>query len=90
MIRHQITYSGNVQGVGFRWKVLQISKSYSISGYVQNLVNGKVQLLVEGELNEVEAMCKKVRVELRSYWVTKEQENKPGDSHYESFSIREY
>ncbi len=90
MIRHQITYSGNVQGVGFRWKVLQISKSYSISGYVQNLANGKVQLLVEGELNEVEAMCKKVRVELRSYWVTTEQENKPGVSHYKSFSIREY
>jgi acylphosphatase len=49
MSRIQVIYSGKVQGVGFRWKVLQISKKYAVSGYVQNLNNGKVELLVEGK-----------------------------------------
>ena len=90
MIRKQITYSGNVQGVGFRWKVLQISKLYSITGYVQNLANGKVELLTEGQENHVEEMIKKVASELKNYWITQEHEDKPGESHFENFSIREY
>jgi acylphosphatase len=90
MTRKQITYSGNVQGVGFRWKVLQISKLYSITGYVQNLTNGKVELLAEGQDDQVEEMIKKVARELNNYWVTQEHEDKPGESHFENFLIKEY
>ena len=47
-VRIQITYYGNVQGVGFRWNVMQIASSYSVTGYVKNLISGSVEMMVEG------------------------------------------
>ena len=47
--RMHIKYNGNVQGVGFRWNVFELSKSYSVTGYVKNLASGEVELLVEGK-----------------------------------------
>ena len=47
-VRIQITYYGNVQGVGFRWNVMQIASSYSVTGYVENLISGSVEMMVEG------------------------------------------
>ena len=90
MSRVQIKYSGNVQGVGFRWKVSQIAKSYKLTGYVQNLSNGKVELLLEGEESEVQQMSKDVANQLRDYWISFEREDKPGRAHHSIFSINEY
>ena len=90
MSRVQIMYSGNVQGVGFRWKVSQIAKSYKLTGYVQNLSNGKVELLLEGEESEVQEMSQDVANQLKDYWTSFEREDKPGSSHYPIFSIKEY
>ncbi len=90
MSRVQIKYSGNVQGVGFRWKVSQIAKSYKLTGYVRNLSDGKVELLLEGEESEVQGMCKDVAKQLRDYWTSFEREDKPGKAHHSTFSIKEY
>ena len=90
MSRVQIMYSGNVQGVGFRWKVSQIAKSYKLTGYVQNLSNGKVELLLEGEESEVQEMSQDVANQLRDYWTSFEREDKPGRAHHSIFSIKEY
>ena len=90
MSRIQVTYSGKVQGVGFRWKVLQISKKYVISGYIKNLNNGKVELLVEGKDSQVGKMVDEVDTELKNYWFSQECENKFGDAHFSEFSIKEY
>lgn len=90
MSRVQIKYSGNVQGVGFRWKVSQIAKSYKLTGYVQNLSDGKVELLLEGEESDVQEMSKDVANQLRDYWTSFEREDKPGKAHHANFSIKEY
>jgi acylphosphatase len=90
MSRVQIKYSGNVQGVGFRWKVSQIAKSYKLTGYVQNLSDGKVELLLEGEESEVQEMSKDVANQLRDYWTSFEREDKLGKAHHANFSIKEY
>jgi acylphosphatase len=90
MSRIQVIYSGKVQGVGFRWKVLQISKKYAVSGYVQNLNNGKVELLVEGKDSQVGKMVEEVGTELRNYWYSLERETKLGEPHFKDFSSKEY
>jgi len=42
--------SGYVQGVGFRWHVERIARSISgITGFVRNLDDGRVEIVVEGE-----------------------------------------
>jgi acylphosphatase len=90
MSRIQVIYSGKVQGVGFRWKVLQIAKKYAVSGYVRNLNNGKVELLVEGKDSQAGKMVEEVDTELKNYWYSQEREWKHGEPHFKEFSSKEY
>jgi acylphosphatase len=55
MISLQVFYEGNVQGVGFRWSIRHIAKGFDITGWVRNLVDGRVELQVNGEEAEVRA-----------------------------------
>lgn len=42
-------FSGQVQGVGFRFTTQRIACQFPVTGYVKNLANGKVELVAEGE-----------------------------------------
>lgn len=50
-----IFYSGHVQGVGFRFTVKTVATGYEVAGVVRNLPDGRVELVAEGERNELEA-----------------------------------
>lgn len=39
--------SGRVQGVGYRYFTLEIAKQLSLVGFVKNLPNGKVKVIVD-------------------------------------------
>lgn len=56
MIARKIIYTGRVQGVGFRYSVQQLAAGFDVLGYVKNLPDGTVELLLQGEAGEVEAM----------------------------------
>jgi len=51
--RVEVFYSGRVQGVGFRYTTMQIAKGYEVSGAVRNLDDGRVELIAEGEEEEL-------------------------------------
>ena len=53
--RLQVLFSGRVQGIGFRYTVKQTALGYEVTGWVKNLADGRVELLVEGERGELEA-----------------------------------
>jgi acylphosphatase len=42
-------FSGMVQGVGFRYTTEKVARRFDITGYVQNLPDGKVEVVAEGE-----------------------------------------
>jgi len=48
---HQLnlTIHGRVQGVGFRWSVMKKAKSLDLVGFVKNLFDGTVKVVVEGQ-----------------------------------------
>ena len=48
MKRYYIVYEGIVQGVGFRWKLMNIAKRHNLTGYVRNLDNGNVEVEIQG------------------------------------------
>jgi acylphosphatase len=46
MVAKHIFYSGRVQGVGFRYATKQLATGYDVSGWVKNLPDGRVEMLV--------------------------------------------
>jgi len=56
MIRYTVHYTGQVQGVGFRYTTQNIAEGLPVSGYVQNLSDGRVRLVVEGEKEQVDRL----------------------------------
>ena len=55
-----ILYSGRVQGVGFRYTARSIAAGYNVTGTVKNLADGRVELVAEGERDELEAFRKAI------------------------------
>ena len=53
MKRWHIYFSGRVQGVGFRYTCREVAKRYEVSGWVKNLPNGSVEMIVEGASDQL-------------------------------------
>lgn len=45
--RRRVVYHGRVQGVGFRYTVASIARRHPVRGYVRNLPDGTVELVVD-------------------------------------------
>ncbi|MEO2015899.1 MAG: acylphosphatase [Fuerstiella sp.] len=41
-------FTGQVQGVGFRWTTNRVATAYPVTGFVRNLADGRVELVVTG------------------------------------------
>ncbi len=54
--RAEITAEGLVQGVGFRYFVLKRASELGLTGYTENLFNGNVLTVVEGEKYLIEEL----------------------------------
>jgi acylphosphatase len=50
--------SGRVQGVGFRWFVLQCAKAAGVAGWVRNTPDGAVEVLATGDSDQLELIEK--------------------------------
>ncbi len=48
-IRRHIFFSGMVQGVGFRYRSYYAAKQLGLTGWVRNLMDGRVEMEVQGE-----------------------------------------
>jgi acylphosphatase len=49
----RVHYSGTVQGVGFRMTTRRIATQFAVGGYVRNLADGRVEVVVAGETEEI-------------------------------------
>jgi len=61
MIRADIIITGNVQMVGFRTFLKNLADSLHITGYAKNLEDGSVNVVCEGEGENIEEMIGKIR-----------------------------
>ncbi len=61
LVRVHVHYSGRVQGVGFRYTVKSVVLGYDVLGIIRNLPDGRVELIAEGELDELEEFLQAVR-----------------------------
>ena len=58
MIRaRRLVASGRVQGVGFRYFVVQAAKPRGLTGYVRNLRDGRVEIVAEGLIGDIRGLA---------------------------------
>lgn len=85
----QVFYHGHVQGVGFRYSVKQIARGFSVIGWVRNLADGRVEMQVGGEPEEVEAFLEAIaQSELRAHIRETVVADLPGPPAARGFEIR--
>ena len=83
-----IHYSGRVQGVGFRATVAGIARGFTVTGWVQNLPDGRVQLLAQGSEAEVQRFLKDVRERWDGYIDDEQTETRQPIAQLACFEIR--
>jgi acylphosphatase len=89
--RLHIFYSGNVQGVGFRYTVKAAATGFEVTGWVRNLPDGRVELAAEGLKDELEAFRLAIREAGLEHFVRKEEIswNEPANE-FRGFEIVRY
>jgi acylphosphatase len=53
-IARHIFFAGRVQGVGFRFTAQSVAKRYDLTGFVRNGCDGRVEMLVQGQPQDIE------------------------------------
>lgn len=86
--RYHIFFSGEVQGVGFRYTARALASRYSINGWVKNLNDGKVELEVEGNKNDLDVFLKDLKEEFKGHLADIELQELPASSEHVDFRIR--
>ena len=83
-----VHYSGRVQGVGFRYTARSLAEQFDVSGYVQNLPDGRVRLEVEGDAAEIERFLQRLRQRMAGYIQEQKVDVQSARGDYDGFQIR--
>ena len=59
--RRQYYFSGDVQGVGFRFRAYHAASSLGLTGWVRNEYDGSVTMDVQGEKSDMDALLEMIR-----------------------------
>ncbi len=86
--RRVVYYRGRVQGVGFRYTVNRIARRYRVTGYVRNLVDGRVELVAEGEADQVEQFLNEVARTMSDFIGDCQQKHAPASGEFANFGIQ--
>ena len=86
--RREVFYSGQVQGVGFRYRSASIAARYRVVGFVRNLEDGRVQLVAEGAASELDKFLADIAESMRSCIRDMRLNVGPATGEFDEFSIR--
>ena len=68
--RAHLFITGVVQGVGYRYFAMRKANAYRINGFAKNLIDGRVEVVAEGDRGLVEQFIADLRVGPMSAHVT--------------------
>ncbi len=88
MQRREVYYRGTVQGVGFRYTARRIASHYHVTGYVKNLPDGRVLIVVEGQPGEVAGFLAAVAETMGACIRGTEEKVLPATGEFQRFEIR--
>jgi acylphosphatase len=86
--RREVFFSGHVQGVGFRFTTQTLAKEFAVTGFVKNLPDGRVQLIVEGQPKEIDSLLAAIRKEMAENIKKTEEKTSTATGEFQGFEIR--
>jgi acylphosphatase len=86
--RREIHFTGRVQGVGFRYTTRAIAARYDVGGFVENLRDGRVLLVVESAAGVLDEFVGAVQAEMAGYVTHTRTEIFPASGEFTAFEVR--
>ena len=84
----QVLYSGDVQGVGFRYTVRSVAAGFEVTGTVRNLPGGGVELVAEGAKDELDGFRQAIRESGLGHFIRQEEVSwQEADGAFRGFEI---
>ena len=88
MERRRIYYSGRVQGVGFRYSAVRAAGGYEVTGFVRNLPDGRVEVVVEGKCEQIGAFLGDLTDVMGGYIIDTRTVDEPYLGEFRMFEVR--
>ena len=81
-------YAGKVQGIGFRYTVLDIASGLKVCGWVKNLNDGRVEVLAESEEDALNVFLEQVKQHFLRYITDTTVEWFPASGEFRDFQVQ--
>ena len=82
-----IIFTGRVQGVGFRFTAYSMAKRYQLNGIVRNLLNGGVEMIAQGDSEDIAGCIRDIQESFAGYINNTEVEDAPLTPERKEFKI---
>ena len=82
-----IIFTGQVQGIGFRFTALDIANRYKLTGLVRNLPDGTVEMVTQGPSDNIADCIRDIKEAFEGYIRETKTEEIPQDPKYTDFKI---
>ena len=89
-VRRRVVYHGRVQGVGFRFTAATIARMNAVNGYVKNLPDGAVELVVDAPTGVFKKFHDAIQAEFDANITQEVVEEFESDEEFDGFEIRYY
>ncbi len=86
-VQVHIFYSGIVQGVGFRYTTQRFATNLGLLGWVKNLSDGRVEMVVAGPKGQVEEFTKQLDTHFSGSIQNKEMVYQPVLEKFKNFAV---
>lgn len=87
LCRTRVIFAGTVQGVGFRFTTCRVAKDYDVGGCVRNLPDGTVEVVAEGDREELLSFCGAVLSAMGAYIRGHQQHWLAATGEFSGFSV---
>jgi len=88
LIRRSLSFRGRVQGVCVRWTTSRMMQDLPLAGFVRNRSDGTVELVIEGEPDEIENGVELLNEKMGGLIIDMNFTDSPGTGEFSGFSIR--
>jgi len=86
-VAKHIIFVGRVQGVGFRFTAYHIAHRHQLTGFVRNMPDGTVEMLIQGSSEGIDNCIQDIKDSFAGYIRETEIEDIPPDPRYKDFRI---